>query len=164
MEGGVRPAVRIEADVARLASYGLSMADLNRAITGANVAGPKGSLDGEFQSYTIASNDQIESAKAYEDVVIAFRNNAPVRIRDVARVSESLENTRVAGWHNGKPAVIIDVMRQPGANVIETVQRIKDELPRIERAIPAAAKLENRGRPHRHHPGLRPRRAVHARA
>ncbi len=141
VEGGVRPAVRIEADVSRLAGYGLSMTDLNNAIVGANVAGPKGSLDGTHQSYTIAANDQIESAEAYRDIIVAYRNNAPVRLRDVAQVSEGLENARVGGWNNGTPAVIIDVQRQPGANVIETVDRLKAELPRLERALPAGAKL-----------------------
>jgi multidrug efflux pump len=141
VEGGVRPAVRIEADVTRLAGYGLSMADLNSAIVGANVAGPKGSLDGTHQSYTIAANDQITSPEAYRDIVVAYRNNAPVRLKDVATVSEGLENARVGGWSNGTPAVIVDVQRQPGANVIETVDRLNAELPRIERALPASVKL-----------------------
>ncbi len=141
VEGGVRPAVRIEADVSRLAAYGLSMSDLNTAIVGANVAGPKGSLDGTHQSYTIAANDQISSAQGYRDIVVAYRSNAPVRLKDVATVSEGLENARVGGWHNGTPAVIIDVQRQPGANVIETVDRLTAELPRIERALPSGAKL-----------------------
>ena len=141
VEGGIRPAVRIEADISRLAAYGMSMSDLNTAIVGANVAGPKGSLDGTHQSYTIAANDQIETAAAYRDIVVAYRNNAPVRLKDVASVSEGLENARVGGWLNGTPAVIIDVQRQPGANVIETVDRLKAELPRIEKALPTAAKL-----------------------
>ena len=142
IEGGIKPAVRIEADVSRLASYGLSMSDLSQAVTDANVAGPKGSLDGDKQSFTIAANDQIDSAKAYEDVVIAYRNNAPVRLKDVATVSDGLENSRVGGWYQGKPAVIIDVQRQPGANVIETVDRIKNELPRIQRTIQTGIKLD----------------------
>jgi multidrug efflux pump len=142
IEGGIKPAVRVEADVSRLASYGLSMADLSTAISSANVSGPKGSLDGEKQSYTIAANDQIDQAKVYEDVVIAYRNGAPVRIKDVAKVSEGLENTRVGGWYNGKPAVIVDVQRQPGANVIETVARIKSELPRVENSMPAGVNLQ----------------------
>ena len=141
VEGGIRPAVRIEADISRLAAYGMSMSDLSTAIVGANVAGPKGSLDGTHQSYTIAANDQIETAAAYREIVVAYRNSAPVRLKDVATVSEGLENARVGGWLNGTPAVIIDVQRQPGANVIETVDRLKAELPRIERALPTAAKL-----------------------
>ncbi len=141
VEGGVRPAVRIEADVSRLAAYGLSMSDLDSAIVGANVAGPKGSLDGAHQSYTIAANDQITSAEAYRDIVVAYRSGAPVRLRDVATVSEGLENARVGGWYKGTPAVVIDVQRQPGANVIETVDRLKAELPRLEHALPSGAKL-----------------------
>ncbi|WP_072373018.1 efflux RND transporter permease subunit [Hyphomicrobium sp. NDB2Meth4] len=141
VEGGVRPAVRIQADIGRLAAYGLSIFDLNTAITTANVAGPKGSLDGTHQSYTISANDQISSAEAYRDIVVAFRNSAPVRLRDVAEVSEGLENSRVGGWYQGTPAVIIDVQRQPGANVIDTVDRLKAELPRLERALPTSVKL-----------------------
>ncbi|CCB66016.1 MULTISPECIES: efflux RND transporter permease subunit [unclassified Hyphomicrobium] len=142
IEGGIKPAVRVEADVSRLASYGLSMADLSAAIASANVSGPKGSIDGVKQSYTIAANDQIDQAHIYEDVIIAYRNEAPVRVKDVAKVTEGLENTRVGGWYNGKPAVIVDVQRQPGANVIDTVNRIKDELPRVERSMPAGVNLQ----------------------
>jgi len=142
IEGGIKPAVRVEADVRRLASYGLSMADLSSAISAANVAGPKGSLDGNKQSFTIAANDQIDNAKAYEDVVVAYRNDAPVRLKDVAKVTDGLENTRVGGWYQGKPAVVVDVQRQPGANVLETVARIKNELPRVEASMPAGVNLQ----------------------
>jgi len=141
VEGGIRPAVRIQADVSRLAAYGLSISDVNSAVTSANVSGPKGSLDGTHQSYSIAANDQLASAEAYREVVIAYRNGAPVRLKDVADVTEGLENARVGGWYQGIPAVIIDVQRQPGANVIETVERLKAELPRIERALPTSVKL-----------------------
>ncbi|HEU5479977.1 MAG TPA: efflux RND transporter permease subunit, partial [Candidatus Tumulicola sp.] len=141
VEGGIRPAVRIDADVTRLAAYGLSMTDLSNAIVGANVAGPKGSLDGALQSYTIAANDQITSADAYRDIVVAYRNDGPVRLRDVASVEDGLENVNVGGWYNGTPAVIVDVQRQPGANVIETVDRLKAELPRLKRALPPSVTL-----------------------
>jgi multidrug efflux pump len=141
VEGGIKPAVRIQADLARLASYGLAMADLRNAIVAANVSGPKGSLDGPFQSYTIAANDQITSAEAYKAVIVAYRNNAPVLLSDVAQVIESLENTKVGGWYRDTPAVIVDVHRQPGANVIETVQRIRAELPRLQRSMPSGAEL-----------------------
>ncbi|NOU04713.1 MAG: acriflavine resistance protein B [Hyphomicrobiaceae bacterium] len=141
IEGGIKPAVRIQADLARLSSYGLSMADLRNAIIGANVSGPKGSLDGTSQSYTIAANDQITNAAAYKSVIIAYRNQAPVLLTDVADVIDGLENTRVGGWYQGQPAVIINVQRQPGANVIETVQRLKSELPRLERSMPTDVKL-----------------------
>ena len=141
VEGGIKPAIRIQADLARLSSYGLSMADLRAAVIAASNTGPKGSLDGASQSYTIAANDQITSGDGYKSVIIAYRNNAPVLLGDVAQVVEGLENTKVGGWYRGKPAVIIDVQRQPGANVIETVDRIKRELPRLERAMPAGATL-----------------------
>ena len=162
VEGGIRPAVRIQADLSRLASYGLSMADLRTAVTGANVSGPKGSLDGAYQSYSIAANDQITSAEAYLSVIVAYRNNAPVLLKDVATVIDGLENTKVGGWYQGTPAVIIDVQRQPGANVIETVRRLK------ARAAAAAARhaerrqAHHRARPHRLDPCVRPRCAVHA--
>ena len=141
VEGGIRPAVRIQADLSRLSSYGLSMADLRTAIAAANVSGPKGSLDGAHQSYTIAANDQIASAAAYEPVIIAYRNGAPVLLKDVAVVIDGLENAKVGGWYQGTPAVIIDVHRQPGANVIDTVKRVRTELPRLQRAMPSDAKL-----------------------
>ena len=141
VEGGIRPAVRIQADVSRLAAYGLGMSDLSTAVTGANVSGPKGSLDGSYQSYTISANDQLQSAAAYREVVVAFRNGAPVRVSDVAEVTDGLENTKVGGWYQGDPAVIVNVQRQPGANVIQTVERLRAELPRIERAMPRDARL-----------------------
>ena len=141
VEGGIKPAIRIQADLAKLSSMGLSMADLRNAIIAANVAGPKGSLDGPFQSYTISANDQITSADSYKPIIIAFRNSAPVLVSDVAQVVDGLENTKVGGWYQGSPAVIINVQRQPGANVIETVDRLKAELPKLARGMPAGVKL-----------------------
>jgi multidrug efflux pump len=141
VEGGIRPAIRIQADLSRLAAYGIGLEDLRTAIVGANVAGPKGALDGTHQSYTIAANDQIASADAYRAVVVAYRNGAPVLLSDVADVKEGLENDKVGAWYQGKPAVVIDVQRQPGANVIETVGRLRAELPRLKRAMPASVDL-----------------------
>jgi multidrug efflux pump len=141
VQGGLKPAIRIQADLTRIAAYGTSLEDVRAAIGGANVNGPKGSLDGAQQSYMIAANDQIEAAHAYDDVVIAYRDGAPVKLRDIATVVDGLENEKVGGWYQGQPAVVIDIQRQPGANVIDTVQRIKRELPRLQRAMPAAAKL-----------------------
>jgi multidrug efflux pump len=141
VQGGVRPAIRVQADLARLASYGLSMEDLRLAIVGANVSGPKGSLDGAHQSYTISANDQITAADAYKTIVIAYRNSAPVMLKDVADVIDGLENSKVAAWYQGKPAVVIDIQRQPGANVIDTVKRVKAEFPRLQRAMPVGIKL-----------------------
>jgi len=141
VQGGIRPAIRIQADLSRLAAYGIGLEDLRTAIVGANVAGPKGALDGAQQSYTIAANDQITSAAAYKSVVVAYRNGAPVVLSDVADVIDGLENNKVGAWYQGRPAIVIDVQRQPGANVIETVQRVRAELPRLKRALPAAAQL-----------------------
>lgn len=141
VQGGLKPAVRIQADLGRLAAYGIALEDLRSAIIGANVAGPKGSLDGAQQSYTIASNDQITAADAYKTIIIAYRNGAPVLLGDVANVFEGLENAKVGGWFNGTPAVVIDIQRQPGANVIETVRRIHAELPRLQRAMPRGITL-----------------------
>src|SRR6478736_1404547 len=141
VQGGIRPAIRIQADLSRLAAYGVALEDLRTAIVGANVAGPKGSLDGAHQSYTIAANDQITTVQTYRDIVVAFRNGAPVKISDVADVLDGLENTKVGAWYRGQPSIVVDVQRQPGANVIETVQRIHAELPRLRRAMPAGANL-----------------------
>ena len=141
VQGGIRPAIRIQADLSRLAAYGLALEDLRTAIVSANVAGAKGSLDGAHQSYTIAANDQITAAATYKSVVVAFRNGAPVKISDVADVIDGLENTKVGASYKGTPAIVVDVQRQPGANVIETVERVRAELPRLRRAMPAGAKL-----------------------
>jgi multidrug efflux pump len=141
IEGGVKPAVRIQADLSRLAGYGLSMADLRGAIVAANVSGPKGSLDGASQSYVIAANDQITNAEQYRSIVVAWRNNAPVRLGDVATVTDGLENDKVGGWYQGKTAVVINVQRQPGANVIAAVELLKKELPRLARGMPDGVRL-----------------------
>jgi multidrug efflux pump len=141
VQGGIRPAIRIQADLSRLAAYGIALEDVRTAIVGANVAGPKGSLDGAHQSYTISANDQITAASVYGDIVVAFRNGAPVKVSDLAEVVDGLENTKVGASYRGQPAIVIDVQRQPGANVIETVQRVRAELPRLRRAMPAGAEL-----------------------
>ena len=139
--GGLKPAVRVQADLARLAAYGISMEDLRNAIAGANVSGPKGSLDGSQQSYIIAANDQIAAAEAYKPIIIAYRNGSPVTIGDVAVIVDGLENDRTGGWYQGTPAVIIDIQRQPGANVIDVVRQIRAEIPKLQRAIPAGVNL-----------------------
>ena len=131
VQGGVRPAVRIEADLARLAANRIGMEDLRQAIGAANIAGAKGSLDGQRQAYTLDANDQIFDAKQYESIVVVWRNNAPVMVRDVAHVVEGLENARVGGWYNGEQSVVLDVLRQPGANIINTVEQVKAGLPKL---------------------------------
>ena len=141
VQGGIKPAVRIQADLSRLAAYGIALEDLRTAIVGANVSGAKGALDGAQQSYTIAANDQLATADAYRNITVAYRNNAPVLLSDVADVVDGLENNQVGATYQGKPAIVIDVQRQPGANVIETVQRLRAELPRLQRTLPAGARL-----------------------
>ncbi len=142
VQGGVRPAVRIEADLARLASNRIGMEDLRQAVVAANNAGAKGSLDGKRQSYTIDANDQILQAKQYETIIVDWRNNAPVMLRDVARVIDGLENARVGGWYNGEQSVVLDVMRQPGANIIATVELVKQALPKLRGELPAGVSLD----------------------
>lgn len=142
IEGGVRPAIRIQADLNRLSAYGLGLADLRTSIVGANVSGPKGQLDGASQSYTIASNDQLRTAEAYGAIVVAWRNDSPVLLKDVASVVEGLENAKVGGWYQGRPAVIVNVKRQPGANVVATVDRIKALLPRLSASMPGGVELK----------------------
>ena len=140
-QGGIKPAVRIQVDLPRLAAYGLALEDIRQAIVNANVAGPKGAFDGTFQSYTIAANDQLAAAEAYRMLVIAYRNQNPVMLRDVADVIDGLENAKVSGWYDRQEAVIIDIRRQPGANVVQTVKNIQAELPRLRRILPVGAKL-----------------------
>ncbi|MCR6734366.1 MAG: efflux RND transporter permease subunit [Afipia sp.] len=139
--GGLKPAVRVQADLARLAAYGISMEDLRTAIAGANVSGPKGSLDGAQQAYTIAANDQIAVADAYKPIIIAYRNSSPVTIGDVAQIIDGLENEKTGAWYQGKPAVVIEIQRQPGANVIDVVRQIRAEIPKLQQAVPAGVDL-----------------------
>lgn len=142
IQGGVKPAIRIQVDLPRLASYGLALEDIRTAITNASVAGAKGSLDGTQQSFTLAANDQIVDPNVYKSVIIAYRNNAPLQLKDVATVVEGLENNRVGAWYQGQPAVILDIMRQPGANVIQTVESVLQQLPKLKQALPAGISLD----------------------
>jgi multidrug efflux pump len=150
ISGGQRPAVRIQANPTALASYGLSLEDLRTALGQANVDQAKGILENERQSFTINSNDQLSSAKEYQDVIIAYRNNAPVRLRDVASVIDGAENSKQAAWmgttESGQPAllpaVIVNIQRQPGANIISVVDRIKKVLPQLQSALPTSVKVQ----------------------
>ena len=142
LEGGIRPAVRIQIDLARLASYKLGLEDVRSVIANANVAAPKGALDGRFQAYTLAANDQINAAQAYETVVVANRNGANILLRDIAEIKEGLENTRVSGSYQNEPAVILDIRRQPGANIVATADLIHAALPRLKRILPAGVDLK----------------------
>jgi multidrug efflux pump len=141
VEGGLRPAVRVRIDPQRLAAYGLGMEDVRSAVSAANVNGSKGGFDGPQQAVSLGANDQLTSPDAYRGLVIAWRNKAPVRLRDVGDVVGGVENVRVGAWYQGKPAVILDVQRQPGANIVETVKNVKDALPRLEKAMPSAIRL-----------------------
>src|SRR3954464_5844464 len=118
ISGGHRPAVRIQANYRPLAAYGLNIDDLRTTLANANVNTPKGNFDGPSRAYTINANDQIRKPSDYNDVIVAYRNGAPVRLQDVATVSDSQENNRLAAWMNNTQAVVLDVQRQPGANVI----------------------------------------------
>ncbi|MEP6791263.1 MAG: efflux RND transporter permease subunit, partial [Ramlibacter sp.] len=133
LSGGQRPAVRIQADTRALASYGLSLDSLRTAITGSNANGAKGSIDGPTRAYTINANDQLLAAKDYQNLVVTYRNGAAVRLSDVAQVVDSAENVKLGAWSaaGGKltPGIILNVQRQPGANVIATVDGIKQRLP-----------------------------------
>src|SRR5438105_12817954 len=138
ISGGHRPAVRIQADLRQLAAYGLNIDDLRTTLGTANVNTPKGNFDGPNRQYTINANDQLRKASDYNDLVIAYRNGAAVKLSDVAKATEGAENTRLAGWMNTTEAVIMNVQRQPGANVIEVVDRIQALLPQLRAALPEA--------------------------
>src|SRR6478672_6229718 len=139
--GGNRPALRIQANLRQLAAYGLNIDDLRTTIGNANVNAPKGTFDGPRQAYSINANDQLKNPADYNELVIAYRNGAPVRLADVATAVEGPENAKIAGWMNTEPAIIVTVQRQPGANVIDVVDRIQALLPQLRAALPAAADL-----------------------
>jgi len=142
LSGGQRPAVRIQADTRALASYGLGLDSLRTAIAAANVNGAKGSIDGLTRSYSINSNDQLVAVADYTNLIIAWRNGAAVRVADVARVVDSAENIKLGAWSGLKPAIILNVQRQPGANVIATVDAIKARLPELQSGLPVALKVD----------------------
>ena len=135
--GGQRPAVRVIVNPRALAAYGLNLDDLRTTINVANQNGPKGTLDGPSRAYTINTNDQLKSADEYSNIVVAYRNSSPVRLRDVASLVESAENTKLGGWMNRTPALIVNVQRQPGANVVDVVNRIQALLPEVRASLPA---------------------------
>jgi multidrug efflux pump len=138
ISGGHRPAVRIQANSRQLAAYGLNIDDLRTTLANANVNTPKGNFDGPARAYTINANDQIRTAGQYDNIVVAYRNGAPVRLSDVATTVEGAENERLAAWMNREAAVVLNIQRQPGANVIETVDRIRKILPQLSASLPPA--------------------------
>ncbi len=141
ISGGQRPAVRVHANPTALASYGLTLEDLRSAISAANVDQAKGGFDGPRQSYIIGANDQLFTSAEYRPLIVAYRNGAPVHLSDVAEVIDDAENVKQAAWMNNTPAVIVNIQRQPGANVIEVVDRIKKLLPQLQSSIPSSVKV-----------------------
>jgi multidrug efflux pump len=138
ISGGQKPAVRIQANPTALSSYGLTLEDVRTAVAAANVNQAKGSFDGARQSYTIGANDQLLSSDDYKPLIVAYRNGAPVHLSDVANVVDSAENVRQAAWMNQTPAVIVNVQRQPGANIISVVDRVTQLLPQLRASLPTS--------------------------
>ena len=137
LSGGQRPAMRIQADTQALASYGLTLSDVQTAISAANANSAKGSFDGPTRSYTINANDQLLSVDDYRNLIVTYKDGAPIRLSDIGQVVESAENTRLGAWADATPAIILNVQRQPGANVIKTVDAIKAKLPELQAGLPA---------------------------
>ncbi len=142
IEGNQKPAIRVRMNPAALASLGMGLEDVRNALTQNNLNQPKGSFDGARQAYAIGANDQILTADAYRNIVLAYRNGAPVRLGDLGEIVDNVENVRLAAWVGQKPAVILDIQRQPGANIIETADRVKALLPKLRLALPPSVKAE----------------------
>ena len=136
LNGGQKPAVRIQVDPAALAATGLDLEQVRSVLLAANVNQPKGNIDGPRQSYTLAVDDQLYSAAAYRPIILAYRNGAPIRLQEVAKVVDGVENAQLAGWANDRRAVIMNVQRQPGSNVIEVAERVKALLPQLKSSMP----------------------------
>jgi len=141
ISGGQKPAVRIQANPTALASYGLSLEDLRTTLGTANVDQAKGILENNRQSFTISSNDQLTSSRGYQSLIIAYKDGAPVRLTDVASVIDGAENVKMAAWMNLSPAVIVNIQRQPGANIISVVDSIKKILPQLQGVLPTSVKV-----------------------
>jgi multidrug efflux pump len=142
ISGGQKPAVRVQANPTALASYQLSLEDVRSALATANVDQAKGVIDGPRQAFTIGANDQLLSSQQYNGVIIAYRNGAPVRLSDVATAIDSAENVKQAAWVNTTPAVLLNIQRQPGANIISVADRVKKVLPQLQTSLPAAIKVQ----------------------
>jgi multidrug efflux pump len=141
ISGGQKPAVRVQANPTALASYGVNLEDLRNALTAESVNSAKGSFDGPAQNFQINADDQLLSSAGYRDLVVAYKNGAPVMLTDVAQVSDGIENTKLAAWMNETPAVIVNIQRQPGANTIQVVTSIEELLPKLQATLPASVKL-----------------------
>ncbi|PHX87138.1 MAG: multidrug transporter subunit MdtC [Opitutia bacterium] len=142
LAGGQRPAVRVQINPGELAARGLSLAEVRTAIGAASVNGPKGSFDGPLRAILMDANDQLRSVEEYRNLIIAWRDNAPLRLGDVARIENGAEDRRLAAWSGELPAVLINVQRQPGANVIEVVDRVRQLLPQLSASLPASVDVE----------------------
>ena len=141
ISGGQKPSVRIQANPAQLASYGLTLGDVRTAVSLANVNQAKGSLDGQRLSYSVGANDQLLTSAEYEPMVLAYKNGSPVLLRDVAKVVDGIENVRQAAWMNTTPAVVLNIQRQPGANIIQVVDRVKALMPVLKASLPASVEI-----------------------
>jgi multidrug efflux pump len=141
ISGGQRPAVRIRADIRKLAAYGLNIDDLRTTLGNANINTPKGNFDGPMRAYTINANDQIRNASDYSSLIVAYKNGSPVRLSDVGEVVDGAQNDKLGAWMNETPAIILNIQRQPGANVIAVVEGIKALLPQLQASLPAAIDL-----------------------
>src|SRR4249920_676056 len=141
ISGGQRPAVRIQANPRALSAYGLTLEDLRTVVAAANVNQAKGAFDGPKRASIINATDQLLSSKEYQQLIVAYRNGAPVHLSDVADVIDDVENVKQAAWMNEVPAVIVNIQRQPGANVIDVVDRIKKLLPQLQSALPSAVQV-----------------------
>ena len=141
ISGGQRPAVRIRADIRKLAAYGLNIDDLRTTLGNANINTPKGNFDGAMRAYTINANDQIRNASDYKSLIVAYKNGSPVRLSDVGDVVDGAQNDKLGAWMNETPAIILNIQRQPGANVISVVAGIKSLLPQLQASLPAAIDL-----------------------
>jgi multidrug efflux pump len=142
INGGQKPAVRVQVDPEALAGTGLTLEDVRAALVAANVNQPKGNIDGPRQAYTLATNDQLYKADSFRPLVIAYANGAPVRLADVAAVVDGVENAQLAGWANDKRAIILNIQRQPGANVIQVADRVKALLPQLEASLPSGIEVK----------------------
>ncbi len=142
ISGGQKPAVRIQANPTQLASYGLNLDDVRTALTATSVNQAKGSFDGKHQSFQIGANDQILTSKDYQQVIVSYKNGAPVLLKNVAQVTDGTENVKLAAWMNRTPAVIVNIQRQPGANIIQVVDSIKTLLPKLRNTLPSSIKIE----------------------
>jgi multidrug efflux pump len=141
ISGGQRPAVRIEANTSALNSMGLSLEDVRTALGAANVNQAKGNIDGKFQAFSIGANDQLQSAEEYRDLVIAYKNGAPIRLAQIATSIQGAENPRQAAWTNDTPSIVLNIQRQPGANVIQVVDRVQQLLPKLRASLPGTLKV-----------------------